>query len=376
MSARLRLTLSYAGFLMLAGGALIALLFYILRFVPTSTISGEGAYIPNRNDLIEALLPRTWQVLLVLLAVGLLGGWLIAGRMLRPLRRINAVARTVAAGSLDERVRLDGTKDEFRELADTFDSMLDRLQASFDEKSRFAANAAHELRTPYAIERSMLDVAIADPAGIDVEQLVSRLDETNRRGIEVVEALLALASIEDGRTPIFAPVDVAEIVAGVLRDLRPLADSAGVAVTSELGEGDIDGSPTLIRQLVSNLVLNAVRHNLDVDGRVYVRTETDANGSVEFTIANTGAVVSDELLGSMTEPFVRGVARVTARPEGTRAGHEGSGLGLALVTRVAHVHGAKLLLTALEAGGMRVRVSFAAPGDGGAGHPYIADISK
>ena len=376
MSARLRLTLSYAGFLMLAGGALIALLFYILRFVPTSTISGEGAYIPNRNDLIEALLPRTWQVLLVLLAVGLLGGWLIAGRMLRPLRRINAVARTVAAGSLDERVRLDGTKDEFRELADTFDSMLDRLQASFDEKSRFAANAAHELRTPYAIERSMLDVAIADPAGIDVEQLVSRLDETNRRGIEVVEALLALASIEDGRTPTFAPVDVAEIVAGVLRDLRPLADSAGVSVTSELGEGDIDGSPTLVRQLVSNLVLNAIRHNLDADGRVYVRTETDANGSVEFTIANTGPVVSDELLGSMAEPFVRGVARVTARTEGTRGGHEGSGLGLALVTRVAHVHGAKLMLTALEAGGMRVRVSFAAPGGGGAGHPHIADVSK
>jgi len=363
VSARLRLTLSYAGFLLVAGAALIALLFYILRFVPNGNLGEDGPFIPDRDDLIAALWPRVWQVLIVLLVVGLVGGWLIAGQMLRPLQKINAVARSVAAGSLDERVRLPGAKDEFRELADTFDSMLDRLQASFDEKSRFAANAAHELRTPYAIERSMLDVAIADPTGIDIAKLVSRLDETNRRGIEVVEALLALASIDEGRLPVFSPVDVAETVADVLRDLGPLADAAGVAITSEIGEGDIDGSPTLIRQLVSNLVINAIRHNLDSDGVIFLRTDTMPDGRIELTVSNSGPVVSDALLGSMTEPFVRGTARVTPRSSGGPGGHsEGSGLGLALVTRVAQVHGAKLTITALEAGGLRVRVSFAGPG--------------
>ena len=370
MSARLRLTLSYAGFLLVAGFALLVLLLYIIRFVPEGdlTVGSDGLvpgrFVPDRSDLLDALWPKAWLVIGVLAVVGVVGGWFLAGRMLRPLQRINGVARRVAAGSLDQRVRLGGSADEFRELADTFDSMLDRLQLSFGEQRRFAANAAHELRTPYAIERSMLDVALADPTGLDVTRLIRRLDETNRRGIEVVEALLALASLDDGRQIAREPVDVADTVADVVAELRPLADQVGVALRSVIGEGDIDGSPTLVRQLVANLVLNGIRHNVEAGGWVDIRTETAPDGSVEIAVVNSGPVVSPRLLGTLTEPFVRGAGRVTARAPGSRGSQEGSGLGLALVARVARVHDASLRLEAPGAGGLVVRVRFPAPANG------------
>jgi two-component system sensor histidine kinase VanS len=361
MSARLRLTLSYAGFLLASAIGFFALLFYILRFIPDAALSLNDSYVPDRSDLLDALWPRVWQVLTVLTIVGFGGGWLLAGRMLRPLQRINGVARRVAAGSFDKRVRLEGPHDEFRELAETFDSMLDRLQSSLDEQRRFAGNAAHELRTPYAIERSMLDVALADPSGVDVHQLVRRLDETNRRGIEVVEALLALASLDAPGRFSFAPVDVAETVSGVIRDLRPVADAAGVTIAATLGECDIDGSETLVRQLAANLILNGIRHNLDDDGWITVRTETTTDGRVELAVANSGRPVPPELIEHLTEPFVRGAGRV-----GTRAASEGavegSGLGLALVARVAEVHGATLELRDRADGGLAVTVRFPAPG--------------
>lgn len=366
MSARLRLTLSYAGFLLVAGIALMGLVFYILRFVPDGNIDIGGPFMPNRGDLLDALWPRIWQVLVVLVVIGFGGGWFLAGRMLRPLERINGVARRVAAGSLDQRVRLDGPHDEFRELAETFDSMLDRLQGSFDEQRRFAANAAHELRTPYAIERSMLDVALADPAAQDMERLLRRLDETNRRGIEVVEALLALATIDAGHTIERSPVDVAETVDDVIRELRPLADEAGVTISSVLGEGDIDASPTLVRQLVANLILNGIRHNSAPNGWLEVRTETLFDGCVALTVSNSGPVVAPELLGTLTEPFIRGVGRVGSRSAGPGKAPVGSGLGLALVARVADVHGAVLVLTARPAGGLDVTVRFPAPGSSSA----------
>ena len=362
MSARLRLTLSYAGFLLVAGIALMALVFYILRFVPDGNIDNGGPFMPNRSDLLAALWPRTWQVLLVLVAIGFGGGWFLAGRMLRPLERINGVARRVAAGSLDHRVHLGGPHDEFRELAETFDSMLDRLQGSFDEQRRFAANAAHELRTPYAIERSMLDVALADPAAQDMGRLLRRLDETNRRGIEVVEALLALATIDAGHAIEHAPIDVAETAGDVIRELRPLADEAGVTISSVLGEGDIDGSGTLVRQVAANLILNGIRHNTTSEGWVTVRTETVADGGVELSVSNSGPVVTPGVLGTLTEPFIRGVGRVGSRSAGQGTGPVGSGLGLALVARVVDVHDAVLDIAARSAGGLDVTVRFPGPG--------------
>ncbi|MCZ2839569.1 sensor histidine kinase [Modestobacter sp. VKM Ac-2985] len=359
MSARLRLTLSYAGFLVIASAALVALLVYVLRFVPEGNLSAPGApFLPDRGDLLAALWPRVWQVLAVLLVVGTGGGWLLAGWMLRPLHQVHAVARHVAAGSLDRRVRLTGRDDEFRELADTFDTMLDRLQTTFDEQRRFAANASHELRTPYAVERAMLDVALADPAAVDVPRLLARLDETNRRGTETVEALLALAALDQGRTPPRTPVDLAEVTGDVVRDLAPLADRAGVSVRTELGEGDLDGVEPLVRHLVANLVLNGVRHNTGPGGTVSVTTGSTEDGRAELTVSNTGPHVPPVLLGTLTEPFVRGTGRVSTRD--TTA--PGSGLGLAIVARVAEVHGADLQLSAPPAGGLLVTVLFPAPG--------------
>ena len=359
MSARLRLTLSYAVLIVGAVVATVALLAYVLHFVPEGNLRGDdGIPVPDRGDLLEALLPKLVLVLGLLAVVGLVGGWLLAGHMLRPLHRMHAVAQQVAAGSLEHRVRLPGAQDEFRELADTFDTMLDRLQASFDEQRRYAANASHELRTPYAVERAMLDVALADPAGVDVARLLQRLDETNRRGTETVEALLALAALDQGRTPPLVPVDLAELTAEVVADLHPLAEQAGLVVHAELGECDLDGVEPLVRQLVANLVLNGLRHNTGPGGHVQVTTGTGADGRAGLTVANSGPVVPPHLLGTLTEPFVRGVGR-TAAGASTPAG---SGLGLAIVARVAQVHGAGLALSAPPDGGLVVRVDFPAPG--------------
>ncbi|MGG7508918.1 sensor histidine kinase [Plantibacter sp. YIM 135249] len=356
-SARFRLTLSYAGFLLVAGVALFALLFYLIRFVPDEYLTGESGYAPNRSDLLRALWPRLWQVGLVLAVIGLVGGWFLAGRMLRPLQRINAVARRVSTGAFDQRVQLRGPHDEFRQLAETFDSMLDRLQRSFDEQRRFAANASHELRTPYAIERMMLDVAVANPDGVDVRRLVERLDATNRRGIEIVEALLALASLEEGRALTRGPVDLDELVSDVVEGLRSVAETGGISVWTSLGESYLDGNDALLRQLVSNLVLNGIRHNTGAGGRVEARVRTLQDGAVELVVVNTGPVVPSELLGTLTEPFVRGVGRVA----GGRAGAEGSGLGLALVARIVEAHAARLELHAPETGGLVVAVRFKGP---------------
>jgi two-component system sensor histidine kinase VanS len=301
-----------------------------------------------------------WQVGIVLLVIGLGGGWLLSGRMLRPLHQMNAVAQRVAAGSLDHRVRMRGPADEFQHLADTFDSMLDRLQQAFDEQRRFTANASHELRTPYAITRSMIDVARADPAGVDVPELLHRLDETNRRGAETVAALLTLASLDHSGDLADEAIDIVDVVGEVIDEVRPLADERAVKITTELGEGDIDGRTALVRQLVANLVINGIRHNVPGGGVVRVSTASTDSGEVDLEVTNTGLIVPPEIVGTLTEPFVRGAGRVvTAGAE--RSGGEGSGLGLALVARIAEVHHARLTLQAQPEGGLRVRVRFPAP---------------
>jgi len=352
VSVRWKLTLSYAGFLVIAGAGLLAALFYILRFVPEGNLNDDGIYVPDRGDLVSALLPRAWQVLGVLAVVGLAGGWFLAGRILRPVRRINAVALAVAAGSLTPRVNLGGPHDEFRQLAESFDDMLDRLERTFDEQRRFAANASHELRTPYAIERAMIDVALTDPDAQDIRDLLARLDVTNRRGTETVEALLTLSRLDQGQVPQFEPIDITELVQEVVDRLGPLADAAGVTITNGLSEGDIDGSPALVRQLVTNVVLNAIRHN-EKGGTVGVSTLMSPDGDVTFTVSNTGPLVPQSVIPRLTEAFVRAGGRV--------ASGDGSGLGLAIVARVAQVHNATLRIDPQVAGGLRVRVTFRAP---------------
>src|SRR6478735_7674356 len=166
LSVRLKLTLSYAGFLMLAGALLLAVVWlFLLRYVPDAqVIQGPGPSVPNQSDLVRAFAPRAAAVLAFLLAFGLVGGWILAGRMFSPLTRITDATRMAASGSLSHRIRLEGRNDEFRELADAFDNMLARLEAHVAEQQRFAANASHELRTPLAITQTLLDVARNDPS--------------------------------------------------------------------------------------------------------------------------------------------------------------------------------------------------------------------
>ena len=261
LSVRLKLTLSYAGFLMLAGGMLLAVVWvFLLRYVPDGTITSLGGFVPNRSDLQEAFAPRAAAVLAFLLLFGLVGGWLLAGRMLAPLTRITDATRRAANGSLSHRIRLPGRSDEFRELADGFDTMLARLEAQLAEQQRFAANASHELRTPLAITQALLDVARNDPDR-DEDVLIERLHAVNARAIHLTEALLLL-SRTDQRSFTREPVDLSLIAEEASETLLPLAEKHGVTIETS---GDVTptiGSHALLLQLTTNLVHNAIVHNL------------------------------------------------------------------------------------------------------------------
>ena len=188
LSVSLKLTLSYAGFLMLAGAMLLAVVWvFLLRYVPNSTSTTNG-FVPNRSDLLRAFAPRVAEMLALLLVFGLVGGWVLAGRMLNPLARITDATRRAANGSLSHRIELEGRQDEFRELADSFDAMLARLEAHVAEQQRFAANASHELRTPLAITQTLLEVARNDPNRGDHE-LVDRLQAINVRAIDLLSLI-------------------------------------------------------------------------------------------------------------------------------------------------------------------------------------------
>lgn len=345
-SVRLRLTLSYAGFLMVAGVLLLAVVWvFLLRYVPDG-LGVSGRYSPNRSDLERAFVPRAAQALVALLVVGLAGGWILAGRMLAPLTRITDATRLAAAGSLSHRIGMAGRADEFRELADDFDAMLARLEAHDAEQQRFAANASHELRTPLAITQAMLDVARRDP-GRGPDDLVDRLHVVNTRAIELTEALLLL-SRSDSRAFTREVVDLSLAVEESTETLLPLAEARGVVIETSAGAAATVGSSTLLLQLTTNLVHNAIVHNVDGNGWVRVATRADA-GSVELSVDNTGPVLAPEVVATITAPFQRGTGRV-------RRDDAGVGLGLAIVRSIAEAHDGTLTLVARAAGGLRVTV--------------------
>ncbi len=266
LSVRLKLTLSYAAFLMVAGALLLAVVgLFLLRYVPDGVIVGPGPTVPNRSDLLDAFAPRAAAVLAFLLVFGLVGGWLLAGRMLAPLTRITEATRLAGNGSLSHRIQLAGRNDEFRELADAFDTMLARLEAHDAEQQRFAANASHELRTPLAITQTLLDVARKDPSR-DNGELVERLHAVNTRAIDLTEALLLL-SRTDQRSFGREPVDLSLIAEEAAETLLPLAEKRGITIETA---GDISptiGSYALLLQMTTNLVHNAIVHNLTAGGR-------------------------------------------------------------------------------------------------------------
>jgi two-component system, OmpR family, sensor histidine kinase VanS len=348
MSVRLKLTLSYAGFLMLAGALLLAAVWvFLLRYVP----DGWPALLyvaPNRILLLGAFAPAAAAVMAFLLVFGLLGGWILAGRMLAPLTRITDATRMAANGSLSHRIRLPGRADEFRELADAFDAMLVRLEAHVAEQQRFAANASHELRTPLAISQTLLDVARNDP-NRDTGELVDRL---HARAIDLTEALLVL-SRADQRSFTREPVDLSLLVEEAAETLLPLAEKRGVTIDTS---GDITpaiGSQALLLQMTTNLVHNAIVHNLPEQGTVWVKTSVRSE-TVVLTVENSGEKLSPQLVSTLTEPFQRGTERI-------RNDHAGVGLGLAIVKSITQVHDGSLTIVPRPAGGLRIVVQLPIP---------------
>jgi len=350
LSVRLKLTLSYAGFLMLASALLLAVVWvFLLRYVPDHPIIARG-FIPTRSDLLDAFAPRAAAMLAFLLVFGLLGGWFLAGRMLAPLTRITDATRMAANGSLSHRIRLPGRRDEFRELADAFDTMLARLEAHVAEQQRFAANASHELRTPLAITQTLLDVARSDPDR-DTGELVDRLHAVNTRAIDLTEALLLLGRA-DGRAFTREHVDLSLMVEEAAETLLPLAEGRGVAIETS---GDLTptiGSHALLLQLTTNLVQNAIVHNLPERGSVWVTTGVQPK-TVVLTVENTGEKLTPQLVSTLGEPFRRGTERI-------RTDRAGVGLGLAIVTSITQAHDGTLTLTPRAAGGLCVTVQLPA----------------
>ncbi len=361
----MRLTLSYAGMVTGCGAAFTAIVYLFMRFVPSYliiedvrlpavTVSGraspptDGVAITSPTDFLQVLLAVSLVAVVVLAVLSGVVGWIVAGRIIEPLAVINAAATRAATGDLDHRVGLEGPRDEIRDLSDTFDRMLASLQRAFATHRRFAANASHELRTPLATTKTMIDVTLADPdsdAG-ELRALAERVREVNQSSIETVDALLDLADVDSGALA-RGPVDLAPIAAAVVRDLSAEARSANVDLPAPAGGTTAVGDPVLIRQAISNLARNAVRHNRS-GGRASVVLSAH-NGSARVTVTNTGPPVSPASLESLTEPFVRGAGRALTR----KSGH---GLGLAIVSGVASAHDGELRLHPNPDGGLTVHL--------------------
>ena len=343
LSVRLKLTLSYAGFLMLVCAVLVVVGYFSLS---RGEHPGVIFLVRSHDDLLRAFAPTAAILLAFLLVFGLLGGWLLAGRMLTPLTRITDATRMAGTGSLSHRIQLEGRSDEFRELADAFDAMLARLEAHVAEQQRFAANASHELRTPLATTQTLLDVARKD-LNRDTGELVDRLHAVNTRAIDLTEALLLL-SRADQRSFAREQVDLSLIAEETTETLLPIAEERGLTIETS---GDVTptiGSHALLLQLSTNLVHNAIVHNLPEQGTVWVTTSAQPK-SVVLTVENTGEKLTPQLVATLVEPFRRGTERI-------RADHAGVGLGLAIVKSITQAHDGNLTLTPRAAGGLRVSV--------------------
>ena len=353
LSVRLKLTLSYAGFLVLAGAVLLAVGYFSLS---RGAHPGVVFMVRDHADLLRAFAPTAVLVLSSLLVFGLVGGWLLAGRMLAPLARITDATRTAATGSLSHRIELPGRQDEFRELADAFDAMLARLEAHVAEQQRFAANASHELRTPLAITQTLLDVARSDPSRHQ-DQLDERLRAVNARAIGLTEALLLLSRSER-RSFTTDRADLSLMAEEATETLLPLAEQHGVTIETSGELTPVVGSPALLLQMTMNLLHNAIVHNLPEHGTVRVVTAR-GQGSAVLTVENSGEALAPALVPTLTEPFQRGTGRL-------RRDDSGVGLGLAIVESITKAHDGVLTLAPRAAGGLhatvRLPVAGAQPG--------------
>jgi two-component system sensor histidine kinase VanS len=372
-TVRLRLTLLYSGLFLVSGLALLVTTYLIFRgnsgvdlIIPdgvprirggpghaseSSAVVGqvrrmfEASVARNSHSLHEGLI-ESGIALAIMTMVSVALGWLVAGRVLRPLRTITATTRQISERNLNERLALAGPRDELKDLADTVDGLLERLEAHVAEQQRFAANASHELRTPLSITQTLLEVASNDP-NHDHDELVDRLRKVNTRAIDLTEALLVLSRAGQQS---FAKesVDLSLIAEEATESLLPLAEQRGITIETSGETTPTTGSHALLLQMAMNLLQNAIVHNLPEHGTVWINTGVDA--SIAFlTVENTGGRLSTGLVATLVEPFQRGTAR-------TRTDHAGVGLGLAIVKNVAEALDGTLTLTAREAGGLHVTV--------------------
>jgi two-component system sensor histidine kinase VanS len=365
-TVRLRLTLLYSGLFFVSGLALLATTYLVFRSntgvdvivprgaahrsispVALNEVSQMFARAVERDThgLHEGLI-QSGIALAIMTVVSIVLGWLVAGRVLRPLRTITAMTRQISERNLNERLALSGPRDELKDLADTVDGLLSRLEAHVAEQQRFAANASHELRTPLALTQTLLDVARNDP-NRDNGKLVDRLQQVNTRAIDLTEALLLL-SRADQRSFTPEPVDMTLIAEEATETLLPLAEKRGVTLETSGDTTPTIGSPALLLQMTTNLVHNAIVHNLSEQGTVRVTTGAHPQ-SVELTVENTGEHLPPQLVAMLAEPFQRGSERI-------RADHAGVGLGLAIVSSIVRAHHGALTLTPRAAGGLCVTV--------------------
>jgi signal transduction histidine kinase len=310
-------------------------------------MTGLGQLSLDRQQLLI-----TSAITLAVIAVAAAAiGWLIAGRVLHPLRTITAAARRISASSLHERLALPGPGDELKELADTLDGLFARLEASFDAQRRFAASASHELRTPLTRERTLLQVTRADPAATtDTWQAVSReLLASNAEQERLIEALLTLASSEaDPGEP--ESLDLAAITGEALAAARPAISRLGLHVHAAIQPAALDGDPLLVQQLVTNLIDNAVRHNIIPGGDIQITTKTSHAGAV-LSVASSGQVIPAAEVDRLFQPF----QRLGSRPARRDGGH---GLGLSIVRAIATAHAATIIAHPRPGGGLVIDVTF------------------
>ena len=374
-TVRLRLTLWYGGLFLLSGAALLALTYVLLvrDFVGQNAgnalcqAPGNGCHamgaqraqavaLAENGPVLHELLTRSEMALALMAVLSIALGWLVAGRALRPLRTITAAVQQISAASLGERLALRGPDDELKELGDTFDGLLARLEASFRAQRQFIANASHELRTPLARQRVISQVALADP-GATVESLRSAHERVLAAGAEqqrLIDALLTLARGQAG-LPEQEPFDLAAVTRPVVAARQAEAAERKVTLHAALGAAPAAGSPRLAERLVANLLDNALRHNVP-GGRVEVSTAT-RDGRAVLSVANTGPAVPPAAVERLFQPFQRLAAE--------RVNREGFGLGLSIVQAIAETHGAGITARPQPEGGLAVEVAFGVTGPPG-----------
>jgi len=346
-SLRIRLALLYGGvFLVLA---LVVVSFPFLAVSETQHVGSTSAPVvryPGRDLLPDVTVAVITLAIAVALSLGL--GWLLAGRLLRPLQAIVATARDISATNLSRRLRTGDRDDEFSRLGQTLNDLFARLEASFESQRHFVANAAHELRTPLAAERTVLQVALRDPdAGVtSLRAACNEVLQLGQQQERLIDALLTLAGSERGIARA-EPFDLAEVAARVVADVR---------IDAKLGAGPAEGDPRLAESLVANLVGNALRHNVP-GGWALIETET-AGGRAVLRVSNSGPVIPPAEVDRLFQPFQRLGDERVRRQGADRGGH---GLGLAIVRAIAVAHGAELTARARPEGGLEITVIFPAP---------------